>query len=265
MMKIPGKFGHVILLMAFGLLFLTACNGDDPEPDFTTITDIEGNVYRTVVIGEQEWMAENLRATKYNNGAAIPAGLSNEEWENTTQGAYAIYPHDSIPGFSTDKDVLEAYGALYNWYAVNTGNLCPEGWAVPTDDDWTQLVDYLMETYDLHNFWGIYDIDGVGNALKSCRQTNSPLGGGCNTSRHPRWDAHPAHYGMDDFGLSLLPGGGRSQFGFFFLVGRSGSWWSADEHSTNYAWSREADSDVGSLIRFFPGKSTGLSVRCIKD
>jgi len=262
----------IIAVALLGLLpvALYSCSDDDETaPDnhfeYGTVADIDGNAYRTVVIGEQEWMVENLRVTRYTNGDPIPTDFNDHEWENTTEGAYAIYPHDSITGFHTAEEVLEAYGALYNWHAVQTGSLCPEGWSVPSDGDWTQLVDSLMAKHDLHNLWGISDVDGVGNALKSCRQANSPLGGGFNTSRHPRWDPHDTHYGMNAFGLSLLPGGSRIPSGEYFLLGTTGYWWSADEHSVNYAWSREASKDLGNLGRYFPDKSSGFSVRCIRD
>ncbi len=95
-------------------------------------------------------MAENLRVTKYNIGVAILRGLSNTEWDNTTNGAYAIYPHeggeteDNVEGLNSDAEVVAAYGKLYNWYAVaDSRGLCPIGWSVPSDADWTQLVNYV--------------------------------------------------------------------------------------------------------------------------
>lgn len=263
----------VIGFILIGLLSATlfSCSDDDPEPGFATVTDVDGNAYHVVTIGFSEWTVENLRVRRYNNGDPIPTGLRDDEWENTTEGAYAIYPHEGGPaqedveGINSDEDMVSAYGKLYNWFAVEDARgLCPEGWSVPTDDDWTQLVDYLMEKYGLHNNWGLSGIDGVGNALKSCRQVNSPLGGSCNTIRHPRWSMHYSHYGMNMVGLSLLPGGTRIPSGYFFLLGKFGYWWSADEHSTNYAWSREASKDTGNISRYFPDKSSGLSVRCIR-
>ena len=113
-------------------------NGEDP----TTVTDIEGNVYATVIVGEQEWMAENLRTTRYNNGAQIEfPGDDFAEWLNNTTGAYAWYNNDE----ATFKNT---YGALYNFPAVNNGNLCPAGWRVPSVDDWNTLVSYLTENVE---------------------------------------------------------------------------------------------------------------------
>jgi uncharacterized protein (TIGR02145 family) len=262
---------NAIMLILLALFFSVGCSEvedliPDNHIDYGSVTDIDGNVYKTVVIGDQEWMAENLRVSRYNNGDEIPTGVSNTEWETITHGAYTIFPHDSISGLNSDEEVPEAYGALYNWYAVNTGNLCPAGWSVPGDNDWTLLLDSLMAKYGFHNYWGISDIHGVGNALKACQQVGSPLtGSNCNTSMHPRWNAHETHYGTNEFGLSLLPGGNRNPSGAFFLLGETGFWWSADEHSANYAWAREASNDLGNIGRFFPDKNNGLSVRCIKD
>ncbi len=270
MQRTISKWASLLLLMLTGGVLMISCSDDDLAPgnqiDYGFVTDIDGNEYKTFLIGEQEWMAENLRVSRYNNGDLLSTGLNDEQWSNATDGAYAIYPHGDVAGLSSDQEVLEAYGGLYNWFAVaDTRGLCPEGWSVPGDGDWTLLIDSLMAKYDLHNYWGVSDINGVGNVLKSCRQVQSPLGGSsCNTSKHPRWDAHDTHYGTDEFGFSLLPGGSRNPSGDFFLLGQTGFWWSADEHSTNYAWSREASNDLGNISRYFPGKSTGLSVRCIR-
>ena len=100
--------------------------------------DIDGNVYETVQIGEQLWMAENLKVTHYNDGTEIPTGYSSSEWGNLSTGAYAVY--------GDNESNADPYGYLYNWYAVETGNLAPEGWHVATDDEYTALSDYLGGT-----------------------------------------------------------------------------------------------------------------------
>ncbi|SVE04386.1 uncharacterized protein METZ01_LOCUS457240, partial [marine metagenome] len=100
---------------------------DTSECSAVTVTDIDGNVYETVQIGDQLWMKENLKVTHYNDGGAIPTGLDNDAWANTTEGAYAAY--------DDDPSNAETYGNLYNWYAVDTGILAPDGWHVPTDDE----------------------------------------------------------------------------------------------------------------------------------
>ena len=147
--------------------------------------------------------------------------MSNTGWTETSIGAYAVYPHASIEGLNSDAEVLEAYGALYNWYAVETGNLCPTGWRVPSNGDWSQLANYLINNYE-----HITSNNEVARVLKSCRQVDSPLGGECDTSGHPRWTSYSSdYYGTDEFMFSALPGGVRP----FQGVGSIGYWWSSSE------------------------------------
>ena len=116
-------------------------NGDivfNPNITYGSITDIDGNTYKTVTIGTQTWMAENLKVTKYNDGIAIPNVTDNTAWRELTTGALCDY--GNTPSNS------ETYGKLYNWHAVNTGKLCPTGWHVPSDAEWTELTDYLGGT-----------------------------------------------------------------------------------------------------------------------
>ena len=239
----------------------------DSEPG--TVTDIDGNVYQTVIIGEQEWMAENLRVTRYNNEDSIPTGLSNDEWSITTNGAYAVFNHNhwNTDSINSPEEMVAAYGKLYNWYAVDDERgLCPEGWSVPDDADWTQLVSYLMNEYDYHNNYWNSDINGVGNALKSCRQVGSPLGGDCDTSEHPRWDyTYTTHHGFDEFGFSALPGGNRYTNGVFLSIGYYGGWWSSCEESTSDAKDIFIYSSYGSVHQEYFNKRVGASVRCIRD
>ncbi len=239
---------------------------DFEDGTFGTVTDIEGNEYKTVWIGGREWMAKNLHTTKYNDGTAIPTGHSYAQWGVLTTGAYSVYPHSELDGLNSDADVLEAYGALYNWYAVKTGNLCPTGWSVPTDEEWTELVDYLgAQGYPNE----ASNINGPGNALKSCRQLGSPLGGDCNTGTHPRWNSHSTHYGTDAFGFSALPGGNRSDREYeshYFSAGSGGSWWSSTEYSATNIWMRFMLIQTGMVIRSNASrKGSGLPIRCIRD
>lgn len=222
----------------------------------TSVTDIDGNTYGAISIGNQCWMQQNLKTTKYRNGSNITyPDNNNSSWSNNTTGAYAWYNND-IANKST-------YAALYNWYAVNNSNkLCPTGWHVPTDSEWTQLVDYVVA----QGFPNSDIINGAGNALKSCRQVSSPLGGGCNTSVHPRWNSHSTHYGFDEFMFSAFPGGYRNTNGSFFNIGSYGYWWSSTEYSSALAWGRSMYYGVGYVNRYYYGHKTfGLSVRCLRD
>lgn len=233
-------------------------------PTTTTIgegvTDIDGNFYQTVVFGSQEWMAENLKVKRYSNSAQITTGLSNNEWKNTTEGAYAVYPDNGIQGLESSDDVLNAYGALYNWFAVSDSRgLCPTGWHVPNDDEWTQLTEYILS-----NFSGVSQ-SNIGNNLKSCRQANSPLGGNCSTNEHPRWNSHDSNVGIDSYGFSALPGGVRNVSGSHSFIGLRGFWWTQTEYQTSYAWNRTIYFHQGVVDRKASQRNEGLSVRCVKD
>jgi uncharacterized protein (TIGR02145 family) len=221
----------------------------------STVTDVDGNVYNTVLIGNQCWMKENLKTTQYRNSTPIEyPGTDDNAWANNTTGAYAWY----------DNDISwkESYGALYNWHAVNnTNGLCPTGWHVPSDAEWTQLVDYVVA----QGFLNSNVTNGAGNALKSCRQVNSPLDGECNTTEHTRWNSHSTHHGFDEFGFSALPGGNRVTYGYFVSIGDHGYWWSSTEYSSTLAWFRNMGLNRGNVSRSNDGKTGGFSVRCLRD
>lgn len=124
----------IILVISF---ITVSCKKDsDNNDDNNSIIDIEGNVYQTVIIGTQVWMAENLRTTKYNDGSSIPLVTEAAAWDDLNSPGYCWYDNDSI-------NYKDTYGALYNWNAINTGKLAPVGWHVATDADWTTLTTYL--------------------------------------------------------------------------------------------------------------------------
>ena len=194
------------------------------------VTDIDGNVYKTVKIGNQWWMAENLKVTKYKDGSAIPNVTKGTLWNGLTTGAYCNYDNK--------ESNVATYGRLYNWYAINTGNLCPTGWHVPTDAEWTTLTDYLGGT------------SVAGGKLKETGTThwNSPNTGATNET-----------------GFTALPGGSSANYGTFYLIGYFGNWWCATEYGTSYAWYRDVSYNGSSVYRNFSGKQDGFSVRCLLD
>ncbi|MEZ5198317.1 MAG: FISUMP domain-containing protein [Bacteroidales bacterium] len=213
------------------------------------VTDIEGNTYNTVTIGNQCWMAENLKTTKYNNGDNIAyPGNNNTAWASNTIGAYAWYDNDI-----SWKDL---YGALYNWYAVvNIKGLCPTGWHVPSTNELDILTGFIGGTAQPH-----------GNELKSCRQVNSPLGGDCNTIEHPRWDENPSYYGTDDYGFAGLPGGGRHFDGASFIeIGKISGWWDSTEFDIQKGNGFRINHDSGEIVKFSDDKNFGIGVRCLRD
>tara|TARA_B100000674_G_scaffold283605_1_gene234659 strand:+ start:252 stop:1022 length:771 start_codon:yes stop_codon:yes gene_type:complete len=196
----------------------------------SSITDADGNVYTAVIIGTQEWMTENLRTTKYSDGTTIPNVKYDTQWSNLSTGAWCHYDNDS--------QYDNIYGKLYNWYAVETGKLCPTGWHVPTDAEWTILTDYLAANGH---------IGTEGTALKS-------ISG---------WDYDGN--GTDDYGWNGLPGGYRSLYGDFEDIGNSSIWWSSTQNLPDSAWFRELNSYYDIVYRFYPNKRAGFSVRCLRD
>lgn len=218
-----------------------------PCPGNAIATDIDGNEYNTVLIGNQCWMKENLRVTSYKNGVSIPNVTSNTFWSSISYGAYAWYENNA----SWDN----IYGAMYNWHAVNDPyGLCPSGWHVPEKDDWDNLI---------------YSVGGSGspqgNLLKSCRQIGSPMGGDCTTTEHPRWDQHNTHFGTDDFGFSALPGGRRDGDGIFLELGGTGCWWSSTVNTSFSSKFLFLNYNYGGIFISSGNKRYGFSVRCIKD
>jgi uncharacterized protein (TIGR02145 family) len=207
---------------------------------------MDGYSYSVVEIGDQCWFAENLRTTIYANGDVIPAGLTDGEWTSTTSGATAVYGEDSgCDNYSPDIDAcdeaqsLAEYGRLYNWYAVDDARgLCPSGWHVPTDGEWTDLENYMSSQ-------GYSGTEGT--ALKS---TYGWYNGG---------------NGTDDFGFSALPGGPRDRYdGLFSDAGDSGYWWSSSP-SGGDAWNRNLSGHDPDILRSNNNPRYGFSVRCLRD
>ena len=220
-----------------------------------TVTDVDGNVYQTVIIDDQEWMAENLRVSRYNDLSPIQSGLSNSEWLNTYNGAYALYPHDDIAGIDSEEEMIQMYGLVYNWHAVyDDRGLCPEGWRTPSDIEWQELEIFLGMDADVANTSGWRGVD-EGGKLKSTRT---------EPESHPRWNL-PNTLASDALGFSLLPTGYREYYGPFTALGHATLYWTSTFNSGVSAWYRTFKSDRGTAGRFFGWQNYGFSVRCIRD
>ncbi len=208
-----------------------------------TTLEYRGHTYDIVPIGNQCFFAENLRTVFYRNDDLIPYTLTDIQWENTTSGAVTYYEEDINMGL--------AYGFLYNWFAVDDAReLCPEGWRVPSDDDWNELADYLG--------------DNPGAKLKSCYQVDSPLGGDCDREEHPRWNSGST-YGTDDYNFSGLGSGYRGVNGAFGMLGTIGLFWSSTPDSIYDSVARGLTVN-NSLFSELPfDKGFGFSVRCPKN
>ena len=203
------------------------------------VKDIEGNTYKTIKIGTQTWMAENLRTTKYRNGTPIKNITDDDEWGNDKTGAWCYYENDE----SNNK----LYGKLYNWYAVTNNNqICPKGWHVPTDEEWTTLINYLDPEAD----GGDKDDNIAGGKMKSTGTQCwiSPNEGATNSS-----------------GFSALPGGYREDGGIFGYIRFLGIWSSSTKYDTSYSWYRHLFYENGLVGRFSDAKTPGFSVRCLRD
>ena len=195
------------------------------------VTDGDGNIYSTITIGSQVWLDENLKATKYNDGTSIPNVTDNTTWSGTTSGAYCDY--------SNTPAVSAIYGRLYNWYVVASAkNICPTGWHVPLDTEWTTLITFLGG--------------------------ESVLGGKLKEILTTHW-LTPNTSATNETGFTGLPGGYRSDTGDFGLLENTGFFWSSTEGGDTFAWYRYIYYDGGNASRGEMDMNGGFSVRCLKN
>jgi uncharacterized protein (TIGR02145 family) len=207
-----------------------------------TLTDIDGNVYKTRKIGNQWWMAENLKVTRYRNGDQISHVTENNEWDGLSTGAYCA--------FNNDESNVATYGRFYNWYAVNDSrNIAPKGWHVPTDEEWKQLEMFLGMSQSEANGIGWFGTD-EGGKLKEAGTT------------HWRGSDTGA---TNESGFCALPGGYRSKNGYFGNIGGSARFWSFTESSSNGAWRRHFGCNNSDVNRDSSHKRDGFSVRLLQD
>ena len=197
--------------------------------DPLTVNDNDGNTYNVIRIGTQVWMKENLKTTKLNDGTAIALTEGSSAWSNLTTSGYCWY--------SNNASNKATYGALYNWYSVNTGILCPTGWHVATDNDWLTLKDYL------------------GGELVA--------GGKLKETGTTHWSS-PNTGATDAYDFTALPGGWRTDAGAFQNINGFGYWWTSTLISPN-VWYRHIQNDSEKLFRATNSENFGMSVRCIKD
>lgn len=241
----------LLLILGVGLTF-GSCSNDDEDatddkktetPIFVAgagITDLEGNSYKTVIINystsilksaaQQEWMAENLRATKYNDGTPIIKVENNSSWNNHSIAAFCWYNNDSV--------TYNSHGAIYNWNVVNSGKLCPQGWHVPSETEWNVLVQAL----------GGNAVAGGKIKQEGTSHWNSPNADASNTS-----------------GFEATSTGGRDFMGGFGEVGIMAYWWSSTEYTSTNAKCAHVSASSGYMMVDDNFKRSGLSVRCIRD
>lgn len=200
----------------------------DPPVVENTVTDIDGNVYKTIKIGTQTWMMENLKTTRYNDGTAMTLATDRVAWSSSTSAAYCSYENK--------KENADTYGYLYNWEAAHNSKIAPAGWHVPSDDEWKVLYNYIGGRRE----------DGA-----KIQQTGTAY-----------WevDTKPSNITL----FTALPGGRRTESGVFSSIGWNGMWWT----STRTGGGLAVYYDLyvkGYIERHETYTSSGFSIRCIKD
>ena len=225
-------------------------------PSFTcgtsTVSDLDGNTYNTVLIGTQCWTKQNLKVTQYNDGTPIPLDASGgangytavETWSTRTTGAYTIYENESSTGTNATN-----YGFLYNWFAAtDTRNLCPSGWHVPSTGEWTLLIQF---------------IDPGANATG---YPQSITAGGKLKSTSALWNVEtPPSPGTDDYSFSILPGGEREDDGTFSLKRIYTIFWTTTPFTPSLSYLHGFSSFSSNAGRFPDKNLFGASIRCLKN
>jgi uncharacterized protein (TIGR02145 family) len=221
---------------------------------YGSVSDIDGNTYKTIQIGTQVWMAENLRTTKYRDGSNIPVVTDSAQWANNSNNGNPLQ-QPMMCWYNNDQATYTAnkFGALYNWYAINPAtngnkNVCPTGWHVPTDTEWNLLVASLDLLYNP-------TADGI---------QSSTAGGMMKSTGIQFWQS-PNIGATNSSGFAGLPGGVRGLDGFFYYINNFGYWWSSSENTTNNIWGRRLSYNSGEIVRGNASGNGGGSVRCLRD
>ncbi len=219
---------------------------DPTRPAFLDQRD--GQAYTVLYIGSQTWMGENLRATVLNDATPLKLIKDGKEWSASLVPAYCYYNNKR-------SDFMYTYGPLYNWFAVNTGKLCPVGWHVPSKADWEQLFKF---TGDSINFIrsGDSTVFTMGTAGDKLKETGNM-----------HWKFNDSIRTTDNYRFTALPGGERTVYGLFWGTGEQGSWWTSDEeeYQKTDAKNIEMRFENRYVTKIQQYKKSGMSVRCIKD
>ncbi|NOU17085.1 MAG: hypothetical protein HOO91_05955 [Bacteroidales bacterium] len=251
-----GNLIFKLVVLGFLLVIASSCSKDnDSEPSnptnghttavfnpklkYGSMTDQDGNTYRTITIGTQTWMAENLRTTKYRNGDAITNVTGNAQWGSTTSGAYCYYNN------TNSLDTIALLGGLYNWYAVSDNrSIAPKGWHVPSEGEWNTLVAYLG-----------------GDSIAGYKMKQAPF---------IEWDGALwigiDHIADNSSGFTANPGGWRwFDTGRYVWVCYDGAWWAVTECGVPYAGVLFLEYFESAVTKICNYKGNGYSVRCIRD
>jgi len=237
------KLRELITIVCGLTLALSSCKKDNNTTS-SVVKDVDGNVYKTVTIGTQTWMVENLKTTKYNDSTPIPIVTDGLDWK-LSSAAYFNYNNIASNAIT--------YGRLYNWYAVNTGKLAPKGWHVPSIAEWDTLQTYLIANG--YNYDGSTTGNYIAKSMASKTGWDSSTSAGC-IGNNPNTN--------NKSGFTALPGGYRYYDGSFYHVGFESYWWSTTESYSN-AYFMCLSNHTSSLYYHTDFKRSGFSVRCIKD
>lgn len=239
------------ILIALILLFLVSCKKEEPELEpldmnltvyGSGVTDIDNNSYTTVIIGNQEWMAENLKVTRFSNGDSIAHVETSNDWIQTTSSAWCLYDNEA----SNNSE----FGKLYNWYAANDNrNICPTGWRLPSTNDYLQLINHI-------------DSDGTLNS----NDAGSHLKTKGNQDNNGLWISNNDD-ATNAYSFSAKPSGKRNyQFGAnFFTKFYSASFWTSSESDLDNAFYMNLYHDSNLIDAVTINKGMGVCIRCIKD
>jgi len=231
---------NILLLLGLSLTMIQA----------QTVKDIDGNTYKTVTIGTQTWMAENLKTTAYNDGTTIPLVTDETVWTSLSSPGYCWYNNDETAFKGT-------YGAIYNWYAVdaagnNSKNVCPTGWHVPTKLQWTILTDYLT-----NNGYGY-----AGSGKDIAKSMASASGWSISLTAGNAGNDQASN---NSSGLTALPGGYRDFDGEYDTFGGYAAWWSSSGNDMGNVWALVMVYTSSEVGLFDYAKQVGFSIRCLKD
>lgn len=244
----------VLFLLTTGLMFLINCKKTEHNEN-NSIRDADGNIYTSVTIGNQEWLVENLKATKYNDNTQITLITNDSTWDAYRIPAYCWYDNDE----GANKN---SYGAMYNWYVVdgasNGGkNVCPRGWHVPSYTEWLNLENYLIANG--FNYDGTTSDNKIAKSLAATTDwTLSSMEGVPGNTDYPAY--------RNKIGFTAFPGGCRDIiFEEFSYKGTDGMWFSTTQDSDFQAYCFGMRNDLNWTYLGIANRNTGLTVRCIKD
>ena len=224
---------YPFIQFGIAIILCISCGKDDFDPPSDFVTDIDGNVYSIITIGTQKWMKENLKTTRYLNGDSI---------ETTSPATFNI-GKESSPKYQWasggDKSNVAAYGRLYTWYVVtDSRKICPKGWHIPSDEEWTVLIDFL---------------GGEAIAGSKLKETGTIHWSSLNEDATNESD------------FTALPGGYRSYTKYFMNFGKNGYWWSSEVYGESFSWIRGVSYNSTEVSRTFNYGMGAYSIRCIKD